>query len=360
MEARYSWLIALVFAFFAAILGVLVAIFIRQESALNEKDLQDALLAAETRAARPVTSLVQILEDQREASTLSWSKTSAEVANVNRLLLTMQHNTELSDAVVDYTPFKTKCREVVLDDNAFATFRREPEIIDMLEHVRMDDAQIFAEMIRNIASEQNLTIPWKKVEQNDAVGGAARHPFEFQGTTVQLSTTSVRYVYFALLALQQMKDAGMSTVNIVEIGGGYGGQCAVTNKLAPLFAVDVASYTILDLSHVSDLQRSFLQTQGDVDMSCMVLTQVSQPNLRQTLHHESFLFSAYAYSEISRLNQLVYNRLLEGFIDSGFVLWNSHLGPLPGFFSMISKSAAEVDIQREYPLTGASNFLYRF
>lgn len=263
---------------------------------------------------------------------------------------------------VDYQPFADVCWKAAGDETAFQEFRQDPAVIDMLDHVPPETGRQLVEM----TSAFHVDIPWEIIAQQDRVG----HPAtvitcEPPGDDpVTVSPTTARYVVFALQAGRHLRASVKTSdpLHVIEIGGGFGGQCAMMHRILPLFDLQITSYTILDLEARNALQRRYIQTQlrpEDLEhVSCRSLAQ--DGNLRDTLRPGSFLFSAYAYSEISQTSQAAYNAVLSGLIDHGFVLWNSKFPPHGAFYRMIDRQPQEVQVIHEQPQTGPFNFLYLF
>ncbi len=269
-------------------------------------------------------------------------------------LFRLKREVERLEPVVDYQPFSNVCKTASENNDVFATFRANPYVVNMLEHVRED----LCEDYRKLIAEFGLDIPWDQVLTNDTVGSP--HTITLSDN-IQISPTTLRYVFLALKALSAIsKTPWRDGVNVIEIGGGYGGQCAITFKLASLFQVTIASYTILDLTNPGLLQNRFLQTQlSAADMSKVQFVNISESST-SNLKKNSFLFSAYAYSEISAENQRIYDERLRGYISNGFVVWNSERSPTIGFYQMVDKTQAQIRVAPEIPQTGPFNYFYEF
>ncbi len=263
---------------------------------------------------------------------------------------------ERSDPPVDYQPFADACVEAAHNDEVFATFRQHPALINMLEHVKLEKTAQYLDLIARLEETMGVKINWDDAARNDQYGG----PVMYTADNVSICPTTSRYVVFSMRCLNALRNLGQP-VHIIEIGGGYGGQAAMTFKVAKSFGVEIESYTILDLPEPNELQRRYLSTQLSVDeLSKVNCTTLQTDNLRSTLHENSFLFSAYAYSEISHEAQEQYDSQLMGLIGHGLIIWNSRLQPTPGFFHMIGKTPTTVDVMSEKPKTGAFNHLISF
>lgn len=276
-----------------------------------------------------------------------------------RLKATMDDELLDDENKIDYEPFAAACILCIEDDGEFLKFRQQPAIVDMLEHVRVDQGKEYETIVQHLSEQYNIVIPWKTVCLNDLIGEPETYQIE-SCPGLSASPTTMRYVVFALRALKQMQDLN-SEINIIEIGGGFGGQCCMFFRLAHLFNLKVQSYCILDLAEPNMLQNRYLRAQlPSCDYKKVRCTTIDEKELRKSLSVDSFLFSAYAYSEISQDSQSKYDNILGGLISNGFVVWNSRIQPTSGFYHLIGKVANQVDVIEEKPQTGPYNFLYVF
>ena len=74
------------------------------------------------------------------------------------------------------------------------------------------------------------------------------------------SPTNLRYILHSLLILTYMNECMLNNIDIVEIGGGYGGLCFFIEKLSKLFNININSYTIFDLPEPLLLQKKYLES----------------------------------------------------------------------------------------------------
>jgi putative sugar O-methyltransferase len=150
-------------------------------------------------------------------------------------------------SATDASPYTRLCDRAATDPAVFATFKRHPDYVRVLEHVSRDEG---AEYLR-IALEQTPAFDTllDRFRENDRLGGP--QTFEYGGHGV-FSPTTLRYVKVLsdLVALFGTIDR----LSIVEIGAGYGGQCFVTKS-----GSSPESYKLVDLDPVIRLQRAYLE-----------------------------------------------------------------------------------------------------
>lgn len=119
------------------------------------------------------------------------------------------------------------CELAASHDEVFKTFRDNDRVKTIIEN--------------STAEHADKTIAW--LWENKF----------FITTGNQFTPTQVRYIYTKILAEKLFGESIMG-VNVVEIGGGYGGQCAIIHDDRWL-----KSYTIYDLPQVQKLQARYLK-----------------------------------------------------------------------------------------------------
>ena len=180
---------------------------------------------------------------------------------------------------------------------------------------------------------------------NDLYGKTEIENFE---NFCQCSPSNLRYIFHSLLIIDHIKQKSLSNVDIIEIGGGYGGLCLFIYKLSKLFDITINSYTIFDLPEPMMLQKEYLSIHN---------ININTINLFDdfTLNKNSFLISNYAYSEISMELQKIYTqKVLNPYVSSGFLVWNSFDG-VYNFMDNIN-----IVSEKEYPVTGNTNLYVYF
>ena len=117
-----------------------------------------------------------------------------------------------------YQQFINRC---LSDDALFQNFKNVYAYREILEHVSFDLGLAY---LIHIWNEFHLDTPLivDYCSKNDAIGNT--HLYEY-ATDLKCSPTSIRYIYHALLILKQIKSLNLESVDIVEVGCGYGGLC---------------------------------------------------------------------------------------------------------------------------------------
>jgi hypothetical protein len=178
-------------------------------------------------------------------------------------------------------------------------FKSNPHYCQVLEHVDQGFGYQYLHLIQQEFPE-SLDKLEQFIELNDKFG----KPNKCTIDKYYCSPTSLRYFYQALLILKYIQELGLGSVDIVEIGGGYGGLCLALHTLSK----NINSYTICDLLPVMKLQEMYL------DAFNITLSSDIKPN--------SILISCYGLSELDPYTRDAYINALNTSIQYGFIVWN--------------------------------------
>lgn len=151
--------------------------------------------------------------------------------------------------------------------------------------------------------------------KNDLIGNTIKSNYN---NFTFCSPTNLRYILHSLVILKYMKDeCNINTIDIIEIGGGYGGLCFFINKLSPLFKITINNYTIFDLEPVKLLQKKYLDNLNITNLNFENINNI------KNLKNNSFLISNYAFSEIKDEYKEEYlNKIIKPYTAYGFITWN--------------------------------------
>ena len=224
------------------------------------------------------------------------------------------------------------------------TFKSDPNYQYVLEHSNF--GHVGLQYLTVIKNEFNLTPEeiMRFTTLNDSIG---KPELVNYGMISPCSPTSLRYVYHAHLILKYMQSIGVTNPNIVEVGGGYGGLCLAIHTYAEKFGVTPRQYSIVDLKSPGKLQRRVLDMHGYSSVNCYNAENFGA----EIVDQDSFLISAYAFSELSYDLRRQYIEILFPKVTRGFIAWND----VPVYD--IGKTFHIVEDER--PMTGPSNkFVY--
>jgi hypothetical protein len=244
---------------------------------------------------------------------------------------------------VDYSPF-TRFVESTCNGGDLTWFKSNPHFTRILEHVSPSQGSEYLNYIRS-----KTTISDKQIDEissiNDSVGSPAKATYG----SMTLSPSNLRYIFHSHLILTHMKTLYTEeAVDIVEVGGGYGGLCMALHRLAPHYNVKIKSYTIVDLKPLGRLQTAFLKM-IDPTLSVQVVDAATHGSTIPLTN--LFLISNYCFSEITAENQRNYRSILFPKVSHGFMAWNM----IP-----VYDIGFTCQVEDEYPKTGPSNFYVRF
>jgi len=227
----------------------------------------------------------------------------------------------------------------ILKDNDISGFKSNIDYKQILEHVSPDFGKEYLKLI-----ESNTSITKNMIKNfcniNDKIGSPDLTDFDY----FTASPTSLRYIFHAHLILSHINTLKLNNLDIVEIGGGYGGLCLALHYFSSLYDVSINSYNIIDLKTACDLQKLYLNSvQYDLQNlhfndSTTFGNNIDKKNL--------FLISNYCFSEIDNFYQQKYIENLFPKVSHGFITWN--LIPLFDF-------GFNIKIEDEYPYTGGGN-----
>lgn len=198
------------------------------------------------------------------------------------------------------------------------TFKNNNKYNEILEHININES---IEILKQIKKdfEETFNILFKYLIllaiTNDKYGKPIKHNYN---NFCECSPSNLRYIYHSLRILTHMRDINIKTINIIEIGGGYGGLCFYIKKLSKLFEINIESYHIFDLPEPAKLQELYLK-QLDIDGIT-----TSTINDNYNLKTNSYLISNYALSEFKEDIRIeYYNKIISKYVSNGFLIWNN-------------------------------------
>jgi hypothetical protein len=245
-----------------------------------------------------------------------------------------------------YKRYETYVRQC-LDTGDISQFKSHEDYVYMLEHVNKALGQEYLTLLLSQTEIPTTTI-LSFCEANDALGAPLKEEYDISGQAIQVSPSSLRYLYHAHLALSHFKNF-TTTPAIVEIGGGYGGLVAAIGWIQGLYGINTKSYAIVDLPAPSQLQEMYLKTWS----SPFPISFHSATEYGSTVDGEDlYLISNYCFSELSNHNQKRYLMILFPAVAHGFLAWNM-IPPYDLGFD-------EQEVEPEIPLSGTDNYYVKF
>ena len=181
------------------------------------------------------------------------------------------------------------CEEIISDENLFSNFKQNPKYTPILEHVDYDLGWKYFNIICSDYGNYLL----KKIidlipafKRNDLYGNPLKYNYPIFG---DISPTTLRYIKTLMDIISRGVD--LNGKDIVEIGGGYGGQALILYSFFPA----IKSYTILDLESAAKLQTKYMALHP---VTNFVATSLDVFEERQ--YGYDFVMSNYAFSELKK------------------------------------------------------------
>lgn len=251
-----------------------------------------------------------------------------------------QAKTSLSDAS-SYTEF---CKRCVNSQTAFANFRKASPYTEIVETVGFLGGQEYLIELQKNAPQFYFHL--NKFKTSDKIGNPATYHYDRVGF---IAPTTLRYIKVAF-ELEQLFGS-LTNRSIVEIGGGYGGQCKI---IADLFAF--TSYTIVDLPEALGVAKKFLAAQGVKNVTFLTPDQLPSDG------SFDLVISNYAFSECYSDIQTYYVKNIMSKIQNGYCICNqicqgSEYNTKEATLQTFSDHGIAWRIIDEIPLTAPDNYV---
>ena len=217
-----------------------------------------------------------------------------------------------------YDKYTKYVNEIINTDKTLWNFKSVGLYNEILEHVQPFHGQHYFRIIKkNFYNfyKKSKKFLIKLCHKNDLYGKPNKINFQ---NFARCSSTNLRYIVHSLLILTFMQKHNLNNIDIIEIGGGYGGLSFYLHNMSRLFNITIKSYTIFDLPDISKLQKVYLEAlNADNDMNFY------QIDNYKDLKPNSFLIANYSYSEIAMHLQKEYTKkILNPYVSYGFLVWN--------------------------------------
>jgi putative sugar O-methyltransferase len=239
--------------------------------------------------------------------------------------------------MIDYSAYLRICQQAAENDLVFETFKRHPDYTPILEHVSYEQGLGYIEQIQRNAPV--LLNSMDRFVTNDLIGKP--HKRYYPGIMQDMSPTTLRYI--KVLGDLVLCFGSLNDLDIVEIGGGYGGQCKIIHDI-----FTPRTYTIVDLPEVLNLNRKYLK-----DIPNILFRSPDDA----TATKYDLLISNYAFSEMERSYQEFYKDKIIRYCEKGYMTCN--------FITSENLTKDEIlnlkpnfTVYEERPLTGEGNLIY--
>jgi putative sugar O-methyltransferase len=243
-------------------------------------------------------------------------------------------------SLTDDLEFRGRLQTAVSNSVAFAKFRSNA--LDRIRELNFEAGAQYAKSFLTMSPTYRQLLP--AFRRNDEVGDPTTYPYREIG---RFSAATLRYVKF--LSDMEVLFGSLNGFHIVEIGGGYGGQCRlIMSRFKP------ATYVMIDLPEMLRLAGRYLKTFG-VDKA-VTFRQPLQWFSQQSI---DLVISNYAISEIRRSEQDRYLRDVIKQARRGYILYNAtalskrierHIGEAPYELAEFAARIEGATIATAWPL----------
>lgn len=174
------------------------------------------------------------------------------------------------------------------------------------------------------------------------------------------SVTTVRYLYTGLEIIKHIKKLGLNNLRILEIGGGYGGQCKILFDINKVTNLNIERYTLVDLEQPLCLQKKYIEVAGESFKHRISF--ISANEIKQQDNYKSdfdFFISNYAFSELSMKTQNYYIDIMLRDIPHAYLLWNyKNNDMLNPFFG--NKISGMVEYEKSNPVLEKNSHVIKY
>lgn len=196
------------------------------------------------------------------------------------------------------------CKLIAENDVLFNSFKTNQAYTQILEHVDYNLGNEYLDIITKSYPTVLLTKIIGNIDlikSNDLYGNPIKYNYPLFG---DISPTTLRYT--KVLMDIMMQGFNLDGKHVIEIGGGYGGQCLILSKF-----FNIKSYTILDLETANLLQKKYL-SKHNINIIATTLDKIDSIEC-------DFVMSNYAFSELRKTTQDEYlNKIIKNSVSGYF------------------------------------------
>ena len=204
---------------------------------------------------------------------------------------------------IDYTNYLKTCKWASEDEKSFQNFRRDSFYNVVIEHVGYQLGLDY--LIHAIKQTPELLKYADNFIKSENIGNPVIYYYDIMQN--YLSPTTCRYI--KVLSDLIKLFGSLDNIDIVEIGGGYGGQCKIIHDV-----FKPKTYTIIDLDYAMKLAKRFL----DYFNIKPIFRTVTDINVKSY----DLCISNYAFSELDRSYQDFYAEKIIKLSKKGYMTCN--------------------------------------
>lgn len=205
----------------------------------------------------------------------------------------------------DNQKYPSFCDLAAKNDEVFENFRKNSVYSAIVESVRYKLGKKYLKIINSQTPE--LVNWFDKFRENDRYGSPYIYDYGKYG---RFSPTTLRYI--KVLSDLIIIFGDLKNMKIVEIDGGYGGQCKIISDF-----FNINSYSIVDLKPSLDLSKKYLDKLRVKNVSFLTSDDLLNKEKKYDL-----VISNYAFSECLRPIQNFYFEKVIRNSERGYIIWN--------------------------------------
>lgn len=244
-------------------------------------------------------------------------------------------------SVSDNNLYPKFCLKAAKANRLFKDFRRHPIYTSILEHLSYEQGNAYLEKI--IEQSPSFVDYFEVFRKNDLYGNPITYSYGNYGV---FSPTTLRYIKVASDLKCLFKD--LNNMDIIEIGGGYGGLCKIIGDL-----YSYKSYTIVDLPEVLELIRIYLSKFRIKNVVLLTMNSLSAEK------KYDLVISNYAFTELRPEIQEIYFTKVLSSSHQGYITCNNFLNTWSkeSFLKRLALANIPYTELPEDPLTYDGNYL---
>ena len=244
----------------------------------------------------------------------------------------------MKNSLSDNNIYPNVCKNAVENDDIFNTFKNIPAYTEILEHVTEQQGLEYIKIIKR--DNNHLFEKIKNFTENDKYGNPKKYPYDGIGV---VSPSTLRYIKVLSDLLKIFKD--LNGYKIIEIGGGYGGQCKIISDYFIFL-----EYYIVDLLYPLKLTEKYLNKLNVKNFKILTM---------EDLHNEEYdlVISNYAFTELNKNIQDIYTEKIIKKSKHAYITCNVIGGIDTYSVNELFNLNDKINILNEEPLTHKNNFI---
>ena len=243
-----------------------------------------------------------------------------------------------------YVPYLQVCKDAIEQSSVWDSFRHNATFTGIVGGIPYEVGADCEDKILKAFGDNPALLD--KFAEGDSIGQPPVYLYKKLGR--YMSPATMRYIN-VLIDLLKCSHIEFNKINIVEIGGGYGGQCKVIHDF-----IKPKSYTLIDFPEVLTLSKKYLEHFG-ID----AIYRNFDKGLSKKIIY-GFCISNYAYSEMEVAQQTFYDDAILNNSKRGYMLCNfiSKRYMTTRFRRMTRHKTKQYKVLPEIPSTAPGNFLF--